>query len=309
MAAIELSHVTKTFGTHAAVTDLSLSVPEGAIYGFIGPNGSGKTTTLRMILNIILPDSGTIAVFDRPVTSAARDQIGYLPEERGLYRQMPVRRILRYYGQLKGRPTADLDRVIARWLDRLELASWADKRVDQLSKGMAQKVQFIAAIVAEPRLLILDEPFSGLDPVNAAALREAVLDLRREGRTIVFSTHDMTTAEKMCDRIFMIFRGRKVLDGSLDDIQRTYEQDLVRVRLAGGPAVLAGLPGVEAITDHGNCQDVRVTGDPQALLRELVARTDVRQFEIVKPSLADVFIRIARPSDADLAATGPRTGA
>jgi ABC-2 type transport system ATP-binding protein len=262
-----------------------------------------------MILNIILPDSGTIAVFDQPVTSAGRDRIGYLPEERGLYRQMTVRRILRYYGQLKGRRPADLDRVIARWLDRLDLVAWADKRVDQLSKGMAQKVQFIAAIVSEPRLLILDEPFSGLDPVNATTLREAVLDLRREGRTIVFSTHDMTTAEKMCDRIFMIFRGRKVLDGSLDDIQRTYEQDLVRVRLAGGPAVLAGLPGIEAVTDHGNYQDVRVTGDPQALLRRLVALTDVRQFEIVKPSLADVFIRIARPTNTDLAAAAPQAGA
>ena len=166
---------------------------------------------------------------------------------------------------------------------------------------MAQKVQFIAAIVAEPRLLILDEPFSGLDPVNAEGLREAVLDLRREGRTIVFSTHDMTTAERMCDRIFMIFRVRKVLDGSLEDIQAQYEQDIVRVRLSGGAAMLAGLPGIESVADRGSYQDVRMAGNPQELLRLLMARTEVRHFEVVKPSLADVFIRIARPSPAELA--------
>jgi ABC-2 type transport system ATP-binding protein len=197
---------------------------------------------------------------------------------------------------------ADLDPIIERWLPRLGLADWVDHRIDQLSKGMAQKVQFLAAIVARPRLLILDEPFSGLDPVNAEVLRDAVLDLRRAGTTIVFSTHDMNTAEKMCDRLLMIFNGRKVLDGSLDDIQAQYGHDTIRVRLAGGPAPLATLGGIEAINDHGNYQDVRVTGDPQAFLERLVGCAEVRHFEITKPSLADIFVRIARPADAAAAA-------
>jgi ABC-2 type transport system ATP-binding protein len=305
MPALELTHLAKQFGRQRAVSDRSLSDPRGASCDFIEPNGSGKTTTLRMILNIILPDEGAITVLGRPPSSAARDHIGYLPEERGLYKKMTVRRLLRYYGQLKGRAVADLDPVITRWLGRLDLADRGDARIDQLSKGLAQKVQFIAAIVAEPELLILDEPFSGLDPVNAEALARAVLELRRAGTTIIFSTHDMGTAERLCDRIFMIFRGRKVLDGSLAEIQTQYEQDTVRVRLAGGAAVLAGLPGVEILVDAGGHQDLRVAGHPRDLLRKLVARTDVHQFEIVRPSLSDVFLRIAGPDAAAADALGP----
>jgi ABC-2 type transport system ATP-binding protein len=298
--AIAIRSVRKQFGAYLAVNDLTLDVPEGSIYGFIGPNGSGKTTTIRMVMNIILPDAGDIRVLGQPVTSSSRDDIGYLPEERGLYKKMQVRRLLRYYGQLKGRSIADLDPVIKHWLDRLRLTEWADKRIDQLSKGMAQKVQFISAIVAQPKLLILDEPFSGLDPVNAEALRDAVFELRRDGTTIVFSTHDMSTAERMCDRIFMIFRGNKVLDGSLDEIQAQYGHDTVRVRTTGGAAILHGLAGVESVNDHGNVQDVRVTGDPQAFLRQLVEKTSVQQFEITKPSLHDVFVRIARPTAEEM---------
>jgi ABC-2 type transport system ATP-binding protein len=278
-------------------------VPAGSIYGFIGPNGSGKTTTIRMILNIILPDSGEISVFGERSTTAARDEVGYLPEERGLYKQMPVRRLLRYYGRLKGRRPSDIDASIDRWLDALGMKAWADKKINQLSKGMAQKVQFISTVVAQPKLLILDEPFSGLDPVNAEALRDAVLEMRRQGTTIVFSTHDMNAAEKICDRIFMIFKGRKVLDGSLDAIQAEYGHDTVRLRLAGGVSALAGLPGVESVNDHGNYQDVRLTSDPQAFLQKLVERTQVLRFEIAKPSLYDIFIRIARPTGDDLKST------
>jgi ABC-2 type transport system ATP-binding protein len=302
--AIQIRSVFKTFGTHQAVDDVSLDVPMGSIYGFIGPNGSGKTTTLRMIMNIILPDRGDIAVLGHRGTGAARDDVGYLPEERGLYKQMPVRRLLRYYGRLKGRRLRDLDPVITQWIETLGLTAWADKRIDALSKGMAQKVQFIAAVVSQPKLLILDEPFSGLDPVNAEALRDAVLDLRRRGTTIVFSTHDMGAAERICDRIFMIFKGRKVLDGSLDAIQAEYGHDAVRVRLGTGASALAGLTEIEAINDHGNYQDVRLTGDPQAFLQKLVQRTSVLQFEIAKPSLHDIFIRIARPTTDDLRAAG-----
>ena len=304
MNAIEIRDVSKTFGQHLAVNNVSLDVPDGSIYGFIGPNGSGKTTTIRMIMNIILPDRGDIAVLGRRGTDAARDDVSYLPEERGLYKQMQVRRLLRYYGRLKGKSVRDLEPVISRWLDTLGLAPWADKRIDQLSKGMAQKVQFIASVVSQPKLLILDEPFSGLDPVNGESLRDAVLDLRRQGTTIVFSTHDMGAAEKLCDRIFMIFKGNKVLDGSLDAIQQQYGHDTVRVRLGGGVRSLDGISGLEAVNDHGNFQDVRLTGDPQAFLRELMTRTEVQQFEITKPSLHDIFIRIARPTADELRAAG-----
>lgn len=298
MSAIDIRQVSKAFGDHVAVDALSLDVPDGSIYGFIGPNGSGKTTTIRMIMNIIAPDTGEIRVLGAPVSRASRDEVGYLPEERGLYKKMPVGRLLRYYGHLKGRSTAALDPEIARWLGRLDLAGWADKRVDQLSKGMAQKIQFIAAIVHRPRLLILDEPFSGLDPVNAEALRDAVLDLRRDGTTIVFSTHDMGAAERMCDRIFMIFRGRKVLDGALDEIQAQYGHDTIRIRSVDGVSALADLTEVESINDHGNYQDVRVSGSPNAFLRRLAEKTEVRHFEIAKPSLHDIFVRIARPAGA-----------
>lgn len=307
MSAISIHNVSKRFGNHLAVDNVSITVPEGAIYGFIGPNGSGKTTTIRMIMNILVPDSGDITVLGRPKATDVRDDIGYLPEERGLYKKMTVRRVLRYYGQLKGKPLAELDTSIADWLSRLALTDWADKKVEQLSKGMAQKVQFIAAVVSRPKLLILDEPFSGLDPVNAEVLRDAVLEMRRRGTTIVFSTHDMNAAERMCERIFMIFKGRKVLDGTLDEIQKEYAHDTARVRVTGGAAVLAGLPAVESINDHGNFQDVRLKGDPQAFLHQLVQRAAVQHFEITKPSLHDIFVRIARPADADLTADAAAT--
>lgn len=296
MSAILLDHVTKRFGSHVAVNDLSLEVPEGSIYGFIGPNGSGKTTTIRMIMNILLPDSGTIAVLGRDDTRAARDDIGFLPEERGLYKKMQVRQLLRYYGGLKGKSTRELDPVIDEWLERLGLAEWADKKIDALSKGMAQKVQFISAIVTRPRLVILDEPFSGLDPVNAESLKDAVLELRRQGVTVVFSTHDMASAERLCDRIFMIFRGNKVLDGSIDDVQAKYGHDTVRVRVAGGASALSRRAGIESVNDLGNYQEVRLKGDPQAFLAELVRAGAVYQFEIAKPSLHDIFVRIANPT-------------
>lgn len=303
MSAISLDGVTKRFGTHVAVNNLSLEVPEGSIYGFIGPNGSGKTTTIRMIMHILLPDSGRITVLGRSDTRAARDDIGFLPEERGLYKKMQVRALLRYYGGLKGRDRKTLDPAIDEWLERLGLTAWADKKIDTLSKGMAQKVQFISAVVVKPRLVILDEPFSGLDPVNAQALKDAVLELRRQGVTVVFSTHDMTTAERLCDRIFMIYKGNKVLDGTLEDVQSRYGHDTVRVRAAGGAAALSRLPGVESINDHGNYQDLRVSGDPQRLLNELVRSGPVYHFEVTKPSLHDIFVRIANPAVEEMTAS------
>ncbi|MGZ3438310.1 MAG: ABC transporter ATP-binding protein, partial [Polyangia bacterium] len=194
--AIAIRGVTKYFGDYAAVDDLTLSVPRGSVYGFIGPTGSGKTTTLRMVMNILFPDAGEIVVLGEKTTQAARDRVSYLPEERGLYKKMSVRELLRYYGRLKSVPRARLDGAIDAWLERMQLADRAGLRIESLSKGQAQKVQFIASVVSEPELLILDEPFSGLDPVNAESLKDAVLSLRDRGATIVFSTHDMSTAER-----------------------------------------------------------------------------------------------------------------
>ena len=298
--AIRLTDVTKRFNGVAAVDRLTLAVPQGSIYGFIGPNGSGKTTTLRMIMNILLPDEGRIEVLDSSTSVAARDRVSYLPEERGLYKKMTVRRLLRYYGQLKGRTVAELDPAIDDWMTRMGMQGWGEKKIEALSKGMSQKVQFVASVISKPALLILDEPFSGLDPVNAESLKDAVLEMRRRGTTVVFSTHDMATAEKMCDRIFMIFRGTKVLDGTLDEIQAQYGFDTVRVRTAAGAAACQGLSCVQSVNDYGQLQEVRVSGDPQQFLQQLAARTDVHHFEITRPSLHDIFVRIARPSDREL---------
>jgi len=296
--AIVLRDVTKRFGPVSAVSNLSLTVPAGSIYGFIGPNGSGKTTTLRMIMHIILPDHGEIEVLGSRDTAAARDQVSYLPEERGLYKKMTVRRLLRYYAKLKGCRQPEIDADVDEWMVRMDLPGVLDRPIETLSKGMSQKVQFISAIISRPALLILDEPFSGLDPVNAQVLKDAVLEMRRRGATVVFSTHDMDTAEKMCDRLFMIFKGTKVLDGTLHDIQEQYGADTVRVRTTGGVNVLAGIPEVESLNDFGQMQDVRLRGDAQAFLAHLIARTTVLHFEITRPSLQDIFVRIATPRES-----------
>src|SRR5687767_11669116 len=250
-----------------------------------------------MIMNILLPDEGRIEVLDSSTSLAARDRVSYLPEERGLYKKMTVRRLLRYYGQLKGRSIAELDPLINEWMARMGMQGWDDKKIESLSKGMSQKVQFVAAVVSQPELLILDEPFSGLDPVNAESLKDAVLEMRRRGTTVVFSTHDMGTAEKMCDRIFMIFRGRKVLDGTLQDIQAQYGFDTVRLRTAAGASALSGISGVEAVNDYGQLQEVRLSCDAQGFLQLLASRTPVHHFEITRPSLHDIFVRIARPAE------------
>ncbi len=293
MSAVQLDHVTKTFGQHTAVEDLCLTVPEGTIYGFIGPNGSGKTTTLRMIMRIFHPDSGTITVLGEHSLRAANDRVGYLPEERGLYKKMKVREILRFYAALKG--LRDSRSAIDTWLERMGLTAWAEKRVDALSKGMSQKVQFIATVIARPQLLLLDEPFSGLDPVNMEVIREVILDLRRQGTTVIFSTHDMPVAEKMCDSIFMIYKGRKVLDGTLTAIQDSYGTDTVKVELEGEGHDLGSLPGVLKVVDFGRLQELRLErgADTQQLLAVLLTRGRVRHFELGRPSLHDIFVRIA----------------
>ena len=296
MDAVEIRDVTKTFGDVTAVDDLTLRVPEGSIYGFIGPNGSGKTTTMRMIVNIFVPDRGSIQVFGKPLRGTRSEQIGYLPEERGLYRKMKVGELLEFYGQLRGGRNVTAE--VSGWLKRFDLARCADQKVETLSKGMSQKVQFIAAVVPAPKLLILDEPFTGLDPVSADLLRESILELRRRGATVILSTHDMHVAENMCDSIFMIFRGKKVLDGTLDSIQSQYGNDTIRVSVENPTAALQDLPGVEKVRDLGQVQELRMQRgcDPQQVLRAIISRTRVSSFSVTRPPLHDIFVRIAGPA-------------
>jgi len=307
--AIELSRVTKRFGKQTAVDSIDVCVPDGSIYGFIGPNGSGKTTTLRMILRIYQPDQGTVCVLGQTQGKTADHRLGYLPEERGLYKRMKVRDVLKYYARLKG--CYDCNGQIDYWLDRLDATQWASKKVDALSKGMAQKIQFISAVVAKPQLVIFDEPFSGLDPVNLESLKDAVLSLRQSGTTIVFSTHDMDMAEKMCDSIFMIFNGKKVLDGSLDSIQSRYPADRVRLKIEYFPA--DGSPnqfGESAVPDIEGISDIRFNGQHHTLkldqperiqdvLHQLSAQRVISHFEVIKPSLHDIFVQIAKPRQSN----------
>jgi ABC-2 type transport system ATP-binding protein len=298
---LRIRGLTKRFGGVVAVDEVDLEVWPGQVVGLIGPNGSGKTTTLRMIMNIFYPDSGSIRVFGRQVDGATAADIGYLPEERGLYKRMKVRDVLRFYGELKSGKNVDAE--VDRWLERLGLADWAGRKVDTLSKGMSQKVQFIGAVVARPRLLIMDEPFTGLDPVNADLIRTTVLDLKNEGTTVILSTHDMNVAEMMCDFIFMIFRGNKVLDGTLAEIQDRYGRDTLRLSCEGGGAALEGIAGVEKVNDFGRVQEVRIGHgrDPHEVLAAMMAATKVMSFELTKPSLHDIFVRIAGPEAEEAA--------
>jgi ABC-2 type transport system ATP-binding protein len=292
---VEINNVVKTFRAVTAVDHLSLTVPEGSVYGFIGPNGSGKSTTMRMIAGILYPDSGSIRMFglERGTTRSA--EIGYLPEERGLYRKMKVQALLEFHGELRGGHNVTAE--VVAWLERLDLAHCADRKVETLSKGMSQKIQFIASVVPRPRLLILDEPFTGLDPVSADAIRRVILEMRRSGCTVILSTHDMSVAESLCDSIFMIFRGKKVLDGTLASIQASFGSDTIRVAIEGGTGALDGLPGIDQVKDLGQVQELHMkTGcDPQRVLQTLTARAAITTFAVVKPSLHDIFIRIAGP--------------
>jgi len=295
MNIIELAGVTKTFGSVKAVNNLDLAVPGGSIYGFIGPNGSGKTTTIRMIMKIMYPDSGSILINGREHDSKRLSNVGYLPEDRGLYKKMKLGELLQFHGELN--EGTDLKDRIDYWLDRLDLKAYKEKKVETLSKGMRQKLQFIATILHKPEIIILDEPFGGLDPVNADMMKDVILELQKNGSTIIFSTHDMSTAELMCDYIFMIYKGKKVLDGTLAQIQDEYGNDTIRIQSDMGAQALEGMKGIENVNDFGKLQEIRVSQgtDPQLILTDLLKITRITRFEITKPSLNDIFIRIASP--------------
>jgi ABC-2 type transport system ATP-binding protein len=296
-----VSNVTKSFDEFIAVNDLSLAVSAGRIFGLIGPNGAGKTTTIRMIVNITAPDSGSIELFGQHVTPELQDRIGYLPEERGLYKKMKIVEQLRFFGALKNLKGNALNETIDRWLERVKLTEWKNKKASELSKGMQQKIQFIAAVMHDPDLIILDEPFSGLDPINVELLKEIVLELKATGKTIIFSTHQMEVAEKICDDICLINRSRKVLDGSIRHIKEGFGRNSVALRIVGGDAVLNNPQLVAKITEHSDEIEVllHAGADSQQLLRELIsAGATVTKFELVEPSLNDIFIIKVGEADA-----------
>ncbi|HYR76346.1 MAG TPA: ATP-binding cassette domain-containing protein [Pyrinomonadaceae bacterium] len=292
-----LEHVTKRYGEFTAVNDLSLQVRPGRVFGLIGPNGAGKTTTIRMIVNIIIPDSGSIALFGQQMTSALQDRIGYLPEERGLYKKMKIGEQLRFFAELKGLRGKEADARIDNWLRKLQLSDWKETRTKELSKGMQQKVQFITAVIHNPDLVILDEPFSGLDPVNVDLMKETILEQKAAGKTIILSTHQMEIAEKLCDDVCMINRAHKVLDGRLREIRRSFSRNAVALQINGGDGFLNDPALVANIRQNGDDFEVLLVpgANPQTLLKRLVdAGVDVTKFELVEPSLHDIFIEKAR---------------
>ena len=303
-SAIDIRGVTKRFAEHVAVRNLSLQVPKGAVYGLLGPNGAGKTTTIRMILNVIAPDEGTISIFGGSSRDPAiLDRIGYLPEERGLYRKMQVRRVLRFLAELKGVKAADADRRITEWMQRLSLNTpdkdWGLAKVDELSRGMQQKVQFIGTMLHDPDLVILDEPFSGLDPINAQAIKDIVVDLKHRGKTVIFSTHLMDNAERLCDSVCIIARGEKVLDGAVTAVKAAAGNRTIALALGGAAtpeisAVLTDRSLVDRMDDNNRYFEIELAAaaDPQRLLRRLVdAGASIERFERVNPSLHQIFLQ------------------
>ena len=292
-----LENVTKSFGDFKAVSDLTITVRPGRVFGLIGPNGAGKTTTIRMIVNITVPDSGRIELFGKSMTTALQDRIGYLPEERGLYRKMKVGEQLKFFAALKDVDTQKSDELIDRWLLKFQLSDWKEKRSKELSKGMQQKVQFIAAVIHDPDLLILDEPFSGLDPVNVELMKQIILEQKSTGKTIILSTHQMEIAEQLCDDICMIDKSRKVLDGRLREIKRSFGRNAVALRYDGGNGVINDPDLVATVKETSDEIEVLLAPgtSAQTLLHRLVeSGANVSKFELVEPSLHDIFIEKVR---------------
>jgi len=300
MDALTTEAISKSYDGVRAVQDLTVRVPAGCVYGFLGPNGAGKTTALRMVMNIIYPDSGAIRILGQDSIASAKDRVGYMPEERGLYPRMTVAGVLTYLGELKGlgRPAAEA--AVTRWLKEVELSDWARRKVHDLSRGMQQRLQFVATVLHEPDLLILDEPFSGLDPVNTELIRGIMLRLRESGCTIVLSTHMMEQAESLCDRIMLMDRGTKLLDGTLDEVRGQYQVGCVAAELEGETDFIAQLPMVTAVERAGRELDILLAGpdEDQALLAALVGRVRVRSFRLKTPTLREIFVKAVRENDA-----------
>ncbi|MBI5866171.1 MAG: ATP-binding cassette domain-containing protein [Planctomycetes bacterium] len=298
--ALVLNEVTKRFGTFTAVDRLSVRMPRGEIIGFLGPNGAGKTTTIRMLMSITYPDEGSMEVLGRPRAIDVKDRIGYLPEERGLYRKMTVDHTLRYFGQLKGMPAAALKSRIGELLESVGLSNWRRHTTESLSKGMQQKIQFIATILHDPELVVLDEPFSGLDPLNRDLLETLLRDLKRRGKTVLFSTHQLEQAERLCDRILLIHRGRKLVDGTIEDVRSRFAARKLVLSGEGDFEQLRRSPGVvdEHVTVGGAWLELDATADPQAVLRRAMEIAKLTQFEIARPTLQEIFVRLVGQDEA-----------
>ena len=303
MNALVLESVCKSFGATQAVCDLSLSVGRGSIYGLLGPNGAGKTTSIRMIMDIIAPDSGRIEVLGGESPAKAKDRIGYLPEERGLYRKMKVLQTLKYFAAIKGVPDSLLDRRAWEWLKLLSLESWAHRKVEELSRGMQQKIQFAVACINEPELLILDEPFAAMDPINLDLLKSIIVALRDKGTAVLLSTHMMHEAEQLCDYILLINKGRAVLQGTLTELKGRWKADSVVTELEGQSDFLEALPFVAGVKRNGTAVEIalREGADPQELLAVMVHRVRIKSFRLKFPTLHEIFVRTVGGEDAQSA--------
>jgi ABC-2 type transport system ATP-binding protein len=291
---LDVQHVVKSFESVQAVKNLSFSVEKGQVFGLLGPNGAGKTTTIRMIMQIILPDSGTIRLFDRPLEPSLADRIGYMPEERGLYKKMKVIDAIVFFSEIKGAAPGTVVQEAKRWLEKLDLAEWADKKVEELSKGMQQKIQFICTVLHKPELIILDEPFTGLDPVNVNSLKDVMLELQNAGATIIFSTHQMEQVEKLCDAICLINKGEVVLHGPLSEVKAKFGKGRIQMQYEGNAAFLKDKSLVASCDDYGKYVEISpaVKATPQDILKQAVKETTVTRFEIAEPSLNEIFIQL-----------------
>jgi len=289
--AVELHGIRKSFDHFIAVDRLSISIREGSVYGLLGPNGAGKTSTIRMMIGITLPDEGEVRLFGENFHRGQLDRIGYMPEERGLYKRMKVIDHLVFLGRLHNLTEPEARKRALDWCERLQIADWTQKKVEELSKGMQQKVQFIATLLHDPDLVIMDEPFSGLDPANAVMLKDVLIELKRAGKTILFSTHRMDQVERLCDAICLIDHGRPILEGDLKKIKASYGKNHVQMEYAGDPH-LEGSELIESINNYGNYVEVRLKpgADAQQLLRMVSDRCRISRFELLEPSLEEIFI-------------------
>ncbi|MBN1224077.1 MAG: ATP-binding cassette domain-containing protein [Candidatus Aminicenantes bacterium] len=296
MNALEIDNISKRFGDFYAVKKLSLSIPRGTIYGLLGPNGAGKTTTIRMVMNIIIPDEGRVKVLERKMDEEMKERIGYLPEDRGLYPKMKVGELLLFLAELKGLSGQDARKQIDYWLDRFELTDWKLKKVEELSRGMQQKVQFIATVVHRPELIILDEPFSGLDPVNTQLFKDIMLEMKNEGRTIIFSTHRMEQVEMISDNICLINKAEMVLEGNLNHIKQQYGKNTVVLDYEGDAGFIKSFPEISKIDDYGRYMEIKLVEgtDPQILLNKTVGKVRINKFEVKEPTLNAIFIEKVR---------------
>ncbi len=303
--AVELAGLCKSFGGKIAVRDFDMTIPRASTYGLLGPNGAGKTTTIRMMLRVLDPDSGQVRVLGEPLTQASLNHFGYLPEERGIYRQMRVKRLLQFFAELKGMPKRVAVQKIMYWLERFELADRANSKVQELSKGNQQKIQFISAILHEPEIVVMDEPFSGLDPINQQLLKEIIVDLKRAGKTIIFSTHIIENAERICDHVCIMARGAKVADGTMSQVKRIHGDNYVAITFdpwtREASSALRAATVVVSARENGSTAEVmlRPGADPQELLRHLVqAGVRIKRFDYGEPSLEQVFLeKVGAPDD------------